>query len=332
MLDDAMVLPFALAEIEAGAATGVRDETAMPRPCVFIHTNHLQYLGARVARYALKRHSKHAEAFDVRIIHTGDYPFLRQREGRLFLRDGIERPWRNNDLQSFTPLRFLPPELMGYRGRAIVIDPDIFAVTDVWELLNRDMHGAAIMCRRRTGVKRLRGHYASSVMLLDCSRLTHWRCEEQFGEMFEFKRDYMRWISLKLEPRGSIGLLENEWNDFDRLTERTKMVHNTRRITQPWKTGLPVDFTPAETCPLFPPFGWLMRWRRITFGDHALLGRYRRHPDRSQERLFFGLLHECLEQGLVSEEEVREEMRSNHVRHDAFEVMERAAPLERLAA
>ena len=36
--------------------------------------------------------------------------------------------------------------------------------------------------------------------------------------MFEYKRDYMDWISLKLEPRVTIGLFEPEWNDFDRLT------------------------------------------------------------------------------------------------------------------
>ncbi len=313
------------------------DATMMParqpaKPCVFIHTNHLQMLGAKVAAHALKRNSAHPDDFEVRIIHIDDYPFLRAKEGRQFLRDGVKRHWRIEDLQSFTPLRFMPPELMGYQGRAIVIDPDIFAVADVWELLSRDMRGAAIMCRMRSGVKRLLGCYASSAMLLDCAKLTHWRCEEQFNEMFEFKRDYMAWISLKLEPRESIALFENEWNDFDRLSPRTRMLHNTGRLTQPWKTGLPIDFTPADTFPLFPPVGWVMRWRRRAFGDHALLGRYRRHPDANQERLFFALLRECLDNGSVTEDEVREEMRLNHVRKDAFDVLDRAAPLERLAA
>ena len=53
------------------------------------------------------------------------------------------------------------------------------------------------MCRARKGAKGL----ASSVMLLDCAKLTHWRTDEQFDEMFAFKRDYMEWICLKLEPR-----------------------------------------------------------------------------------------------------------------------------------
>ncbi|MBL8660766.1 MAG: hypothetical protein JNM75_13545 [Rhodospirillales bacterium] len=299
---------------------------------MFIHTNALQMLGAKVAAHALARNSAHSDAFDIRIIHTDDYPFLHARDGQQFLRDGVKRHWRMDDLQSFTPLRFLPPELMGYQGRAVVIDPDIFAIADIWDLLSRDMQGASIMCRMRSGVKRLRGCYASSVMLLDCAKLKHWRCEEQFNELFAFKRDYMAWISLKLEPQGSIALFENEWNDFDRLSPQTKMLHNTGRLTQPWKTGLPIDFTPADTFPLFPPIGWAMRLRRRAFGDHALLGRYRRHPDGNQERLFFGLLRECVEAGSVSEDEVREEMRLNHVRRDAFEVLERSSLPQRSAA
>ncbi len=296
--------------------------------CVFIHTNHKQIVGALVAQHALRRNSRHNDKFEVRIIHTEDYPFLRAREGQEYLRDGVKRTWLYDDLQSFTPLRFMPPELMGYRGRAVVIDPDIFAVSDVWELLSRDMGDKAILCRMRAGPKGFIDRcLASSVMLLDCARLTHWRVEEQFSELFEFKRDYSRWICLKLEPRESIGFFEDEWNDFDRLTPATKMLHNTRRMTQPWKTGLPIDWRPAEKFRLFPPLGWLMRARRKLFGEYALLGKYRPHPDPRQEQLFFGLLRECLDQGIVTEDMLREEMRRNHVRHDAFEVLERTPPL-----
>ena len=39
------------------------------------------------------------------------------------------------------------------------------------------------------------------------------------------------------------------------------------------------------------------------------------------------LLRECLEKGIVSEQMLRQEMRRNHVRHDALEVIERTPPL-----
>ena len=132
------------------------------KPTVFIHTNHKQKLGAIVSRHSLRRNSAHTDKFDIKLIEVKDYPSMQDREGQLYLRDGDMRPWLNDDLQSFTPLRFRPPELMGYEGRAVVIDPDIFAVGVIWTLLNRDMEGASIMCRR----KGMRAAYDSSVMLL----------------------------------------------------------------------------------------------------------------------------------------------------------------------
>jgi hypothetical protein len=294
---------------------------------VFIQTNEKQVLGALIAQFALRRNSRHADAFDVRIMHTQDCPFLAERDGQPYKRDGMDRVWRYDDLQSFTPLRFLPPELMGYQGRAVVIDPDIFAVGDVWELFTRDIGAAAIACRLREKPKGLYGYYASSVMLLDCAQLRHWRLAEQFAALFDAGLDYMEWISLRLEPKDSIVPLEKEWNDFDRLTPKTKMLHNTRRITQPWKTGLPIDFTPPDSFSPIPAVRWIMRVGRHVYGRNGLINRYLRHPDRNQERFFFGLLRESLEQGVISEALVRDEMRANHVRHDAFRVMERLKPL-----
>jgi hypothetical protein len=296
--------------------------------CVFIHTNHKQIVGAIVAEYALRRYSRNNDKFDVQIIQLKDHPFFREHEGQEYLRDGMKRPWLNEDLQSFTPLRFMPPELMGYSGRAVVIDPDIFTVGDVWELLSRDMHDKAIMCRPRGGSKGLNDKcLATSVMLLDCAKLTHWRVEQQFDAMFRFKRDYMDWICLKTEPRDTIGLFENEWNDFDHLTDQTKMLHTTKRRTQPWKTGLPIDHRPREKFRKFPPLRVLMKARRKLLGEYALLGHYKQHPDPNQQNLFFGLLKECVEQGLVTEEMIRHEMSQNHVRHDALKVIERTPPL-----
>jgi len=240
----------------------------------------------------------------------------------------MQRPWLNNDLQSFTPLRFMPPEIMGYEGRSVVIDPDIFAVSDIWDLLSRDMQGKAIMCRARTGTKgKFDRCLASSVMLLDNAKLRHWKVEENFNDMFEGKRDYMNWICLKTEPRESIGIFESEWNDFDKLTPATKLLHTTKRKTQPWKTGLQIDHRPREKFPYFPPLAWVMKARRKLFGEYAFLGHYKPHPDPNQQNLFFGLLKECIDEGAVSEEMIREQMNQNNVRHDAFEVLDHTPPL-----
>jgi hypothetical protein len=303
----------------------IQDAPSGTKPCVFIHTNHKQILGALVGAHSIRRQSKHNDEFDLCLIEHADYPFLREMEGESFLRDGVQRIWHNEDLQSFTPLRFMPPQLMHYRGRALVTDPDVFAVGDVWDLLARDMLGKAILCRPRDRWSRsVAGRMASSVMLLDCAKLEHWVVEEQFRALFEGRLDYKEWITLSNEPRESIGLFEDGWNDLDRFSLTTQMLHTTKRWTQPWKTGLPVDFTPADKFKKFPPLGWLLWGRRKLLGDHALLGHYRPHPDPKQEGYFFGLLRECVEEGLVTADFIEDQIARKHVREDAFDVMHSA--------
>lgn len=292
---------------------------------VFVHTNAKQLLGARVAAHALRRASRHRDRFEVEILATDDYPFLLEHDRLPYLRDGGRRIWRNDDLQSFTPLRFLPPERMGYRGRAVVIDPDVFARADIWELLSRPMRGA-IGCRALAGRRGEGGRMASSVMLLDCARLEHWSCEGQFRELFRFERDYTRWMRLLLEDPETIEPIEPEWNDFDRLTEATRMVHNTERLTQPWKTGLPIDFRPPDRGRSRMAI-LLSRLRRAVLGEYRLQGRYQPHPDPHQEAFFFGLLRECLDAGTVTEAELRREMDLRHLRRDAFEVLDHTPAL-----
>ncbi len=294
---------------------------------VYIQSNERQWLGALVSAYSMKRNSAHPEAFDVEIMHVKDFPFLAEKEGQAFLRGGTRRIWRMEDLQSFTPLRFMPPKLMGHEGRAVVVDPDVFAVGDVYDLFIRNMQDSAVMGRHRSHKQEKSWQIATSVMLMDCAKLSHWETEQEFEEMFQFKRDYKDWIVLRHETSDNLGILEDEWNDFDHLTGQTKMLHNTKRRTQPWKTGLRVDFTPADKLRKYPALAKLNRVRASVFGEYGLLGRYKPHPDPKQEQFFFGLVRECLEKGIVSESLVRDEMRQNHVRHDALQLVERIPPL-----
>jgi len=294
---------------------------------VFIQTNDEQYLGALVAAHALRRNSRHADRFEVVILQGKDFPWLHAREGQPFLRDVERRIWTIDDLQSFTPLRFMPPKLMHYQGRSIVIDPDCFAVGDIWELFSRDMQGKALMCRMRPGIKELPTYRASSVMLLDNARLTHWDAERIFDDLFTFKVDYLKWIKLQYEPDETVGLFEDEWNDFDRLTQATKILHTPYRRTQPWKTGLPIDFTVrVKDYSKYPfPKSVFKQVRNLIAPKKPKSEAYLPHPDPNQERLFFTLLAECLENGTVTEALVRREMSANHVRHDALELCSRAA-------
>ncbi len=290
------------------------------KPCVFIQCNEQQLIGAKVAVYSLRRHSRAPDAFDIRIMMQEDYPFFAAHEGKPFLRrEGLKEIWRNDYTQGFAPLRFAPPELMGYEGRALVTDPDVFAVGDVYDLLSRDMEGKSILCHWVPPGGDKEGYYATSVMLLDCAQLTHWKLEADFDQLFTFEREYHRWIHLLLEPKETIGELEEEWNHFDTLTPKTKLLHNTRRRTQPWRTGLPVDFGMRDAT--------VSPWRRMReklFGPPPTKT-YDRHPDPNQERFFFGLLRDMLDEGVVTEAYLRQEIARGWLRPDVFEMLRPAS-------
>ncbi|WP_295681108.1 hypothetical protein [uncultured Nevskia sp.] len=297
---------------------------ASMRPTVFIHTNARQIVGAQVARHALKRNSAHPERFDVRLIEAESHAFIEQRHGQSYRREGLPVVWDANDLQSFTPLRFAVPAEMGYQGRAVVIDPDIFAIGDINELLERDMQSHAVLARAIPAKAGEPEHFASSVMLLDCAKLSHWQAERQFGELFEGSRDYRDWMWLLDEPAGSVGALETVWNDFDRLAPDTRMLHNTNRKTQPWKSGLPAEFVTNGRSRLQRLKQRLRRvGNRLVAGD-APNGRYKTHPDPAQQQHFFRLVGECLDLGVFSQRFLEDEMARRHLRPDALACVELA--------
>ena len=279
------------------------------KPCVFIQANDRQMLGAKIAAYSYKRNSRRADSFDVKIMSVEDFPRLLQ-PGQSIVRAGHLRDWEPDDLQSFTPLRFAPPSLMNFEGRAVVTDPDCFGVGDVALLFERDMDGNAIMAVPRPGHNNQADYIATSVMLLDCTKLLHWDFERELDDLFAHRFDYVDWIELKREDRSTIGKLEPEWNSFDRLTRDTKILHTTKRRTQPWKTGLPVDYTLRES----GPFDFLRR---------LASRRYRPHPDRNQEAFVYSLLAEMVEKNLITKDELIAEMAANHIRHDSLDLIER---------
>lgn len=276
---------------------------------VFIQTNKKQLLGAKISAYSYKRNSARPDSFDVHIIHAEDYPRLMQK-GQSILRAGHIREWDPDDLQSFTPTRFAPPKLMNYEGKAVVTDPDCFGVGDVADLLDKDMAGKSVMAVARPGHNKRDDYIATSVMLLDCAKLRHWDPDKDQDDLFAHRFDYIDWIELKREPEGTVGLLEPEWNSFDTLNSSTKILHTTKRRTQPWKTGLKVDYTLRER----GPFDFLRRWKRR---------HYEQHPDRNQEALVYSLLAEMLDQRLVSESELEREIAAKHIRSDSIEVVDR---------
>ena len=90
-------------------------------------------------------------------------------KGKKYLRNKKWTEFRSDDMQRFTLLRYAVPELMGYKGEALVIDPDIFLVRDKLDELMPMLKDNALICR--AGIQK--GSFATSLMLLILINCNH---------------------------------------------------------------------------------------------------------------------------------------------------------------
>jgi hypothetical protein len=279
---------------------------------VFVRTNNKQLLGAKLAKYALEKNTKDPQALKVSFANVDEMPEFAAFAGKTFTIDGKKVTYDRQDLQSFTLAVFAVPALMGFEGRAVVIDPDVFAQTDIAELFAMDMGDNAIAARP----KPQRNGHDTSVVLLDCAKLRHWNISTILSDLAEQKTDYNDWMLLRHEK--SILPLAPQWNSWDHLDSSTKILHTTNRMTQPWKTGLKIDFIRSRDGDRYLgiiPKPWI--WRLL--GKYPT--RYQPHPDKSIERYFFNLTKNALAARAVTQQDVEKEIAAGHVRPDLLKCL-----------
>ena len=282
---------------------------------VFIHTNEKQLIGALVSRYTFERHNP---GLTVDLINLHDYPSLNQRNGSNYLRNGELIAWDSEDLQTFTPLRFLPPQLCNYTGKALVVDPDVFCLkpiaADLWDKVNPS---SPIAARWIDG-----GHshyWASSVMVLQCDGLRHWDFDLSINEMFQLKRDYRAWISLETEAHLKINTLEERYNSFDKINDDTVLLHNTSRATQPWKTGLEIDYLKERKGRKTLKTQIKRIAKKILKPQPTQY--YTEHPDETQSSLFFQNLSGAINSNYITADQLKWAIENKYVRQDLMELI-----------
>lgn len=266
-------------------------------------------LGAKVAQFAMERKLPKGHDLAIRIMNVDESELFQRFIGKEFLRKGSLRRYTLNDLQSFTLSRFWPPELMRYEGKAVVMDPDIFCRVDIRELFKMDLKGHALAaCKKKDA-------WDTSVMLLDCSKLRHWKLSQWIEGLAEKKVDYHDIMTLQRET--SVTPLSRVWNSLEYLDDSIKMLHTTDRLTQPWKTGLNIDFTrnPMPRILGVIPREWL----------HKMMGRYpntyQPHPDKAIEEFVFELFSDAFKAGAISEELVLDEIEKQNLRPDFLTIL-----------
>jgi len=227
----------------------------MSIPRVVIASGPCTRISALVAEHSIRKYTK-----DVEIIHTWDKDrptaFGHPVPDKMPLTDANRKENYPDppkaDPTEFSFVRLWVPELCGKSGKAIYMDSDQILMADITEMWNLSMGQHAVLQFRDT-----------SVLLIDCEKCAGWnawdvalRCKKRNAYGPEI-------MTLDNEPR--IGMGPQEWNMPDRYDSNTKLLHYTKRQTQP-----------GMTMP----------------GSHRF------------EAPWYQLLGECVEQGIVKAEEL----------------------------
>lgn len=278
-------------------------------PKLFIQANNKQVLGALLAKWCALKTWRGERPLEVHIMNVDDMPIFKNFNGKAYLRKGKLTTYDKNDLQSFTLTRFMPPGLSSFEGKALVIDPDIFALKDISPVFNIDMGEASVLaCRKKDA-------YDSSVMLFDCSKFKNYKIEDILKNLSDKKIDYDTVMTLKNIKK--VGEIPRIWNNLDNFDDETIMIHTTDRLTQPWKTGLKIDFTIHDQGKYFGiiPKRWLLKLRG------KIPTHYLPHPNKNIDNLIFKLIKGAVDDGAIKIADIQREINLGNVRADLIEII-----------
>src|SRR6056300_207071 len=96
---------------------------------IYIQSNQKQHIASKVSSYSFSRFG-----LKTNIMKAENYEKLSEKFGESYIRNGRTKIFKN-DLQSFTLLRFLAPQLSSNSDYILVIDPVIFAISDPSKIL-----------------------------------------------------------------------------------------------------------------------------------------------------------------------------------------------------
>lgn len=134
----------------------------------------------------------------------------------------------------FSIYRYAIPELCNFQGKAIYLDADIVVASDLLDLWN--LSGKPALARSMRQGEAEAGRY-TSVMLLDCEKLTHWKLGEWIEKINQENSLYGK--TMQALPGGlgteDFGDLPEYFNHLDYFDETTKLIHYTHVPSQPWK-------------------------------------------------------------------------------------------------
>ena len=197
-------------------------------------------------------------------------------------------------------------------NHSLVIDPDVFAVSNIDSFFGLNLRNFEIAACKHSKDKAL----YSSVIFYNNEKIKY-KLEQIAYEVLDGKFDYKSLMHLDFLDFKNVLFLNKNWNSFDSLNNDTIFLHLTNRVTQPWKTGLKIDFYQE-----FPKY----KFKFIPYKFYQILkeGIYRKkfppykyylkHPNKKINDYFINLIRDALKENFISEKFINDEIVKKNVR------------------
>lgn len=280
---------------------------------IFIHSNHSQLFGAKVSKYLFSKYGIN----QVEILMVENDPFLTKLDKKKYLRAGKREKYFINDLQSFTLTRFSAEMHNDAKDGYLMMDPDIFAIKspEKFILESNQIKDFDLLARPLPSSKHkeylLKG-FASSVFYRRASSRYLWDYEKLIDDIFNNRLDYNQLITLSCFNDLKIAELPEKMNSYDRLNHETILLHNTGRVTQPWKSGLEIDYINHK----------IPKHKRIINSFFGKKQYYLNHPDKSQTDFFISSTRDAINARYIDEQYIFECIKNKYIRPDIMQLIE----------
>ena len=270
---------------------------------IYICTNKFQKLAAKVAAYSFTRLGYE----DIEILELEKNELLKSKLNLTYLRNGKLTKFID-DLQSFTLLRFLPFTLSNIQ-KCLIIDPDVFALQDPENKIKKvfNEENFQIACTQ------IDNKFRSEVIFLKNINID-WSYEDILDDLFNHKIDYKELINLTAKKYFSnIFTLPIIFNQHDNIKNDTLFLHTSKRITQPWKEGLKIDFQKEDLSKFYKLKQILKKLLNMNYDISGISNFYIKHPNSNVSKKIQTLFKKSLISGSIDKLELENALENKYV-------------------
>jgi hypothetical protein len=277
---------------------------------VLIQSNKFQKIAAEVARYSFIRQG----ISDVEIINLEEHDILVKNFGKKYLRNGKLTTFDNNDLQSFTLLRFIPTKLK-INDYCLIVDPDIFAIKNPISEINKILDNKTdIYCTK------INDKLRTEVMILNLKN-NIWHFDSLIDDLFNKRIDYSDLMNLKFINNKRIKIIDSKFNDHDKINENTIFLHTSNRLTQPWKEGLEINFKNH-----FSKIYIIKNYIKFIIGkkydEKIISNKFVRHPDENIIKIIKNLFEEAYKNNFININKIKSALFNKSISQKFFSSLE----------